>query len=87
VVCAADVGVPGLRQVPEPLEALAGAEALMILTPWPQYRAIAPREIAVKLDGRLVLDPYGVLDRQDAMAQQLDYRSLGMPEAPGAIGF
>jgi UDPglucose 6-dehydrogenase len=86
VVRATEVSVPDLRQVPEPLDALAGAEALMILTPWPQYRAIAPREIAAKLGGRLVLDPYRVLDRQAAIAEHLDYRSLGVPEAPGAAG-
>jgi UDPglucose 6-dehydrogenase len=86
VVRAAEVSVPNLSQVPEPLDALAGAEALMILTPWPQYRAIAPREIAAKLGGRLVLDPYRVLDRHAAIAEHLDYRSLGVPEAPGATG-
>ena len=44
------------------LEALRGADALMILTPWPDYRSIAPAAIASAMRGRVVLDPYAVLD-------------------------
>lgn len=60
-----------------PLEALSGADALMILTPWPQYRSIAPAEIAKAMAGRLVLDPYRVLDTKGATDAGLDYRTLG----------
>jgi UDPglucose 6-dehydrogenase len=67
-----------------PLEALAGADALMILTPWPQYRAIEPSAIAAALRGRLVLDPYAVLDPEAARAAGLDYRTLGRPPLEGA---
>ena len=59
------------------LEALSGADALMILTPWPQYRSIVPAEIAKALKGKLVLDPYRVLDAKAATDAGLDYRTLG----------
>ena len=59
------------------LDALTGADALMILTPWPQYRSIAPAEIAKALKGKLVLDPYRVLDAKAATDAGLDYRTLG----------
>jgi len=72
-----------LDQVAEPLEALADADALMILTPWPAYRSIAPAEIARRLRGRLVIDPYRVLDRSEALAQKLDYRTLGVVHPSG----
>ena len=61
----------------QPLEALRGADALMILTPWPQYRAITPQEVARDLSGRLVLDPYAVLDPQKAAEAGLQYYTLG----------
>lgn len=61
----------------EPLEAARGADALMILTPWPQYRAIAPAEIARTMNGKLVLDPYAVLDRGKARAAGLKVHTLG----------
>jgi UDPglucose 6-dehydrogenase len=71
---AAGSGATGANQ---PLEATAGAEALMILTPWPDYRRIAPAEIARSLRGRIVLDPYAVLDRKAAEAAGLFYYTLG----------
>lgn len=52
-----------------PLEAAKGADALMILTPWPQYREVDPTEIAAAMRGRIVLDPYGVLKPQHAGLQ------------------
>ncbi|HEV2263935.1 MAG TPA: nucleotide sugar dehydrogenase [Stellaceae bacterium] len=59
--------------------ALAGADALMILTPWPEYREVAPTQIAAALPGRLVIDPYRVLDPNQAHAAGLTYFTLGMP--------
>ena len=66
----ASVAPPSVRprQPPIALAALSGADALMILTPWPQYRAIAPAAIASAMRGRVVLDPYAVLDGEAAGA-------------------
>jgi UDPglucose 6-dehydrogenase len=61
----------------DPLEALASADALMILTPWPLYREIAPADIVKAMTGRIVLDPYGVLDAERAAAAGLDMFTLG----------
>ena len=66
------------RQAGDPLEALDEADALMILTPWDVYRRVSPVDISRRLRGRLVLDPYRVLDRQSALASKLDYRTLGV---------
>jgi UDPglucose 6-dehydrogenase len=59
------------------LDALDGADALMILTPWPQYGGIAPRDIAARLKGRIVLDPYAVLGARAAAEAGLAYYTLG----------
>jgi UDPglucose 6-dehydrogenase len=67
----------------EPLDALKGADALMILTPWPHYRAIAPAEIAAAMRGRIALDPYAVLDAEAARAAGLQHYTLG--RAPAEI--
>ena len=66
----------------DPVAVLAGADALMILTAWPQYRAIAPETIARAMRGRIVLDPYRVLDRTRAMEAGLEYHTLGVPTWP-----
>lgn len=63
----------------DPLAALAGADALMILTPWSQYREILPAAIASAMRGRIVLDPYAVLDLKAAAASGLDMYTLGRP--------
>lgn len=61
------------------LAALDGAEAVMILTPWPQYRSIPAQSIAAKIRGKLVLDPYGVLNADEAVQAGLTYYTLGRP--------
>jgi UDPglucose 6-dehydrogenase len=69
---------------PDPLAAASGADALMILTPWPQYRSVSPAAIAAAMRGRVVLDPYGVLDCKSAVAAGLDMYTLGRPPAIAA---
>jgi UDPglucose 6-dehydrogenase len=71
-----DPVVPGATDK-DPLDAARGADALMILTPWPQYRRIDPAAIAAAMRGRIVLDPYAVLDRGAAAAAGLDLHTLG----------
>jgi UDPglucose 6-dehydrogenase len=61
----------------DPLVAAKGAEALMILTPWPEYRRVAPAEIAKALSGNIILDPYSVLDASAVGRAGLDYYTLG----------
>ncbi|WP_376984660.1 nucleotide sugar dehydrogenase [Bosea sp. R86505] len=77
VVPASVVSRPGSEGVASALEALDGADALLILTPWPEYRDIAPADIVARLGGRLVLDPYAVLNADKARAAGLDHRTLG----------
>jgi UDPglucose 6-dehydrogenase len=63
----------------DPIATLMGTDALMILTAWPQYREIAPAMIARAMQGRVVLDPYRVLDRKLAIEAGLEYYTLGAP--------
>lgn len=75
------VGHGRAQRMDEPLSAASEADALMILTPWPQYGAIAPEEIAKVMRGRIVLDPYGMLDAAAANAAGLILFTLGRPAA------
>jgi len=70
---------PRAQAASDPLSALRGADALMILTPWPEYRTVSAGAIAAALPGKLVIDPYRVLDPDKAHAAGLDYYTLGMP--------
>jgi UDPglucose 6-dehydrogenase len=69
----------------DPLAAAAGADVLVIATPWPQYRDLKPADLARVMRGRAVLDPYRVLDGHVCAAAGLTYHTLGMPPlAPAA---
>ena len=67
-------------RVPEPMAALDGAAALLILTPWPAYRDVSPTDIAARLSGDIVIDPYRVLDPVSARAAGLRHLTLGVGE-------
>jgi UDPglucose 6-dehydrogenase len=60
------------------LDAAKGVDALAIMTPWPQFRDLECEDLARVMRGRLVLDPYRVLDARKAKAAGLDYRTLGV---------
>jgi UDPglucose 6-dehydrogenase len=79
LVPASASGHAGAESATDALGAAKGADALMILTPWPQYRAVAPADIARAMQGRIVLDPYGVVDIKAAAAAGLDLYTLGRP--------
>ncbi len=58
--------------------ALDGAEALLIMTPWAEFKTLQPAEIAKRMRGRLVIDPFRVLKPAEAKAAGLDHRTLGV---------
>lgn len=60
-----------------PLQACAGADAVAVMTPWDEFRTIDPGDLAGAMRGRLVLDPYGVLDLRRATAVGLNVHVLG----------
>ena len=75
---------PQLAAAATPLEACAGGDALIVMTPWDEFRALRADAIAARLRGRTVIDPYRVLDAAACLAAGLDLVVLGAParEAP-----
>lgn len=69
---------PAATGVASALDAAQGVDALAIMTPWPEFRSLSCTDIAGAMRGRLVLDPYRVLDPAKARAAGLDYRTLGV---------
>ena len=68
---------PRVTGASDPLAAVIGADALMIMTPWPQYRRVAVGDIAKAMKGRVVIDPFAMVDGREAAAAGLDYHTLG----------
>jgi UDPglucose 6-dehydrogenase len=63
----------------DPLDCAGGADALVVATPWPQYRTLAVDDLTRVMRGRLVIDPYRILDGRRAAAAGFEYHALGMP--------
>ncbi len=57
--------------------ALAGADALILATEWPEFRNPDPSLMAAQMKGRLVLDGRNVLDGASLRAEGFTYISIG----------
>jgi UDPglucose 6-dehydrogenase len=77
VVPASAAPHPAATGVGSMLEAAEGVDALAIMTPWPVFKTISCDAITHAMRGKLVLDPYRVLDPKAARAAGLDHRTLG----------
>jgi UDPglucose 6-dehydrogenase len=60
------------------LDACEGADALAIMTPWARFGKLDPVQIAGRLRGKLVLDPYAVLEAAACRAAGLEYHTVGV---------
>lgn len=77
VVPASAAAHPRCHGATSELDACLGADALVVMTPWPQFAKIALPEVAKQLRGKLVLDPYALLDAAACRAAGLVYMTLG----------
>ena len=62
------------------LEACEGSDAVAVMTSWRQFKDLDPREIAKRMRGRVVLDPYGVLNTGACRDAGLSYHTLGIAD-------
>lgn len=69
-------GWPGLAVASEQWEALDGADALLILTEWEEFR-VPPLQIRRRMYGRVVVDGRNILEADQAASVGLTYRGVG----------
>lgn len=67
----------GVSQRPTALDACAGATALVIMTPWREFSSYTAAQIREQMPGRVVIDPFGVLDGRALIAEGFSYHRLG----------
>ena len=70
---------PQLKQASSALHACQDADGLVITTPWPEFRKLSPSDIAAKLKGKIVIDPFACLDHGACIEADLIHLSLGTP--------
>jgi UDPglucose 6-dehydrogenase len=72
---------PDVRYSPDPYEVAKGAEALLILTEWPEYKALDWERIKRSMVRPLLLDGRNLLDPAKMEALGFEYYSFGRPGA------
>ncbi|MCC7022792.1 MAG: UDP-glucose/GDP-mannose dehydrogenase family protein [Thermomicrobiales bacterium] len=60
-----------------PVEAATGADAVMLCTPWPEYRDLDFTEVARSMSGDIILDGRNLLDASHVAAAGLRYEGIG----------
>ncbi len=73
-----DAGMlPNLTLHGSAMDALAGADALAVMTPWKEFSAFSGDDIKSRMKGTLVVDPYGALDAGACAAAGLRHLQIG----------
>lgn len=75
-------GEPRLRWCASAAEALAGADALLLLTEWPEFIGFPPERAAAAMRGTRVFDGRNVLPAGHWAAAGLELHQVGRPVAP-----
>jgi len=79
VVPASVANHPRAVAAKDAMDAAMGADALMILTPWPQFKETDPTRLRDAMRGRVIVDPYAVLNHSRSLAAGLEVHTLGRP--------
>lgn len=74
-----DEPITGIELAPDPIAALDRAEALVICTPWPEFRAVPAQQVARAMTRPIVLDPGGHLQDTLGRAGGVRYLRVGAP--------
>ncbi|MEZ5775482.1 MAG: UDP-glucose/GDP-mannose dehydrogenase family protein [Hyphomicrobiaceae bacterium] len=63
------------------LEAVDGADVVVVLTEWNEFRALAPEDLKARMRGDVIIDLRNVFHPADAARAGLRYHSIGRPES------
>jgi len=68
---------PNVTIFSSPLAAAESADALLVMTPWSFYASLPVKELRKLLRGRIIIDPYAVLDETQCRDLGFEYYRLG----------
>jgi UDPglucose 6-dehydrogenase len=69
------IGAVGIAE--SPLAACEGAEVLVVLTEWDDYKWVTPTDVAARMPGRQVIDARNHLDRSEWKRAGFEYQGIG----------
>jgi len=64
-------------------EAIDGADAIVLVTEWPEFRELDPETVAARMRGKLLVDGRNFLDPSAAREAGLIYEGVGRPSVDG----
>jgi UDPglucose 6-dehydrogenase len=68
---------PTISYFEDPYVAATGAQALMVLTDWPQYASLDYGKLLEAMDGNVIIDTRNLLDSEAASKAGFDYVGIG----------
>ena len=72
------IGIPAELNISlSPTEAVIGADALVVLTEWEDFKWVSPTEIATVMIGRQIIDARNLLSRNDWERAGFTYQGIG----------
>jgi UDPglucose 6-dehydrogenase len=71
---------PGVVYCADAIEAATGADALVLITEWNEFRALAPERLASLMRGRVLVDLRNVYDPAAMRQAGLTYHGIGRPQ-------
>jgi UDPglucose 6-dehydrogenase len=69
--------ISGLRFAESAMDAVRDADAVVLVTEWPEFLELDWREVAASMDGTLVIDGRNALDAEAVRAAGLTYEGIG----------
>lgn len=69
---------PRRHEAKSELDACTGADALVVMTPWPQFGKLTAVAIAQCMQGKVVIDPYAILSAGECHSAGLRRLTLGV---------
>jgi UDPglucose 6-dehydrogenase len=74
--------LPGMKEAASAEAVAEGADALVIVTEWDEFRALDLETIARQMRGKVLVDLRNVYDPEEAERAGLDYRGIGRAARP-----
>jgi UDPglucose 6-dehydrogenase len=71
--------LPATRMVSDPYDCVRGADAVVLVTEWPEYRALDWARVAQLVRRHVVIDGRNCLDGDAVVAAGFTYISIGRP--------
>ncbi|HEX3805106.1 MAG TPA: UDP-glucose/GDP-mannose dehydrogenase family protein [Solirubrobacteraceae bacterium] len=69
--------MPGVEMASSTLEAVAGADAIVLVTEWPEFAELDWNQVATATSGRVIIDGRNFIDSRSAQAAGFAYEGIG----------